>query len=174
MKTIGTCILTLALTAGLAGVAAAEVKVQLSDVHICCGACVRGIQKAVEGTTAKVDIDRDGGSVKIEAATEAEAQKVVDALAAAGFHGSSDHKTVVMKDVSGVPSGKVNRIQLGGIHNCCLGCTNAIKDAVKGVPGVQEDTLKNRETEFVVEGDFSAADVVKALTAAGFHVKVLK
>lgn len=171
MKMIGTWALACALSFGLSGFASAEVKVQLSDVHICCGACVTGIQKAVKEIDAKVEIDRNGGIVKIDAKDDATAQKAVDAIAAAGFHGTSDHKTIKMKDAA-VPAGKVKRLTVSGLHNCCAGCTNAIRDAVKGVAGIQADTLKNKATEFVIEGDFSAADVVKALYAAGFHAKV--
>lgn len=171
MRIIGTGTMGIALSLMLVTAASAEVKVQLSDVHICCGACVKGIQKAVEGIDVTVDIDRDGGSVKIDAKDDATAQKAVDAIAAAGYHGSSDHKTIKMKE-DAVPAGKVKRLTVSNVHNCCGGCTNAIRDAFKGVPGVQADTLKNKATEFVIEGDFSAADVVKALYAAGFHAKV--
>jgi copper chaperone CopZ len=172
MKMIGTWIVALvALLSGLE-IASADVKLQLSDVHVCCGACVRGIQNAVKGIDAKVDIDRDGGAVQIEAKDEATAQKVVDAIAAGGFHGTSNNDKVKMKDDSGVTAGKVKRLKLGSVHNCCTGCTNAIRDAFKGVSGVTTDSLTNKATVFVVEGDFDAAEVVKALYAAGFHVKV--
>jgi len=175
MKAFGTWALALAIGLMTSTLATAAVKVQLSDVHICCGACVKGIQNAVKDAgEAKVDIDRDGGSVTIETENDATAQKVVDAIAAAGYHGSSDHATIKVKEDAGAPSGKVTRLKLGGIHNCCGGCTNAIRDAVKGVSGVQADTLTNRATEFVVEGDFEAAEVIKALYAAGFHAKVAK
>jgi hypothetical protein len=40
------------------------------------------------------------------------------------------------------------------------------------VPGVKSDTLKAREEEFTVEGDFEAAKLVEALLNAGFHVTV--
>lgn len=171
MRIIRSGMLAIALSFALASAAFAEVKVQLSDVHICCGACVKGIQKAVDGLGATVDIDRDGGSVKITAANEAAAQKVVDAITAAGYHGASDNDKVKVKDESGAAGGAVKRLKVGGVHNCCGGCANAIRDAIKGVPGVKGDDLKSKATEFVVEGDFNAAEVIKALYAAGFHAK---
>lgn len=152
---------------------AADVKLQLNDVHICCGACVRGIQAAIKGIDATVEVDRDGGAVRISAPSEDKARQVVDAIAAAGYHGESDHATIKMKNDSGAPSGKVKRLKLGGIHNCCQGCTNAIVDAFTGVPGVQAHTLKNKQTEFVIEGDFDAGEVIKAIYAAGFHAKAV-
>ncbi|MBL8826656.1 MAG: hypothetical protein JNM18_06685 [Planctomycetaceae bacterium] len=174
MRVVATWMIAGIVLLASASLARAEVKLQLNDVHICCGACVRSIQAAVDGLDAKVEIDRDGGAVRISAKDEAAAQKVVDGLAAAGFHGESDHDKIKMKDDSGVTAGKVKRLKLAGVHNCCQGCTNAIRDAFRGVEGVSTDTLTNKATEFVVEGDFDAAAVVMALYAAGFHVKAAK
>ena len=174
MRTIAFGLMALlALTSGAELAVAADVKLQLNDVHICCGACVRGIEAAVKGIDAKVEVDRDGGAVRIHAKSEALAQQIVDAIAAAGYHGESDHGTIKMKLDANVPSGKVKRLKLGGIHNCCQGCTNAIVDAFNGVPGVQAHTLKNKQTEFVIEGDFDAGEVIKAIYAAGFHAKAV-
>ena len=174
MKMLASWSLALVLGLCFAPVASADVALQLSDVHICCGACVKGIQKAVDGLPGKVDIDRDGGQVKIAAADAAAAQKIVDAIAAAGYHGESDNPQIAMKNDSGAPAGTVTKLKVSGVHNCCQGCTNAIRDAFKGVAGVQNDTLKNRATEFEIDGNFDAQAVVKALHAAGFHVKVTK
>jgi len=61
-----------------------------------------------------------------------------------------------------------------GVHNCCGNCCKAIKETVKKVEGVKSDTAKPKENTFEVTGDFDAAELVKALNAAGFHVKVKK
>ena len=45
---------------------------------------------------------------------------------------------------------------------------------MKDDSGVKDDTAKPKEDTFEVTGDFDAADLIKALNAAGFHVKVKK
>ena len=158
---------------GLAAAASADVKVKLSDVHLCCGACVRDVNAAVkELAGVKLEVDKDGGTVTVNAADASAAQKALDAIAGAGYHGTSDHATLKIKDESGAKTGNVKRVEVSGVHNCCGGCTTAIKDAVQGVKGVKEHTLKNKATTFVVEGEFSASELVKALYDAGFHAKV--
>ncbi|MBS0208969.1 MAG: cation transporter [Planctomycetes bacterium] len=161
------------LLVALTGVARADVKVTVSDMHLCCGACLKGVEKAIAPVTgASVTCDKDAASCTITAADDATAGKAVAALAAAGFHGTIDNAKLAMTDDSGAPSGNVKRLQVSGIHNCCGSCTKAIKGAVKDVAGVKEDNCKAKETSFVVEGDFSASALVKALNEAGFHVKV--
>ena len=63
-------------------------------------------------------------------------------------------------------SGKV------GCTGNCGACTNAIKSTVTKVEGVKGTTIGAKTTTFEVTGDFDAEAVVKALNAAGFHVKV--
>jgi mercuric ion binding protein len=157
----------------LTGLARAEVKVQLKNVHNCCGACVAGIQKAVKSVDgAAVEIEDD--TLTLTAADNKTAQKAVDALAAAGFQGESDNKKIAMRDDSGAPKGKVLKLTVSGAHNCCRSCCVAIKEAIKEVPGVTSDTASPKSKTFEVEGDFDAAALVKALNDAGFHVTVTK
>jgi mercuric ion binding protein len=153
--------------------ARADVTVELKGVHICCGQCVRiagDTVKGVDGATGKCD--QKAKTITITAKDEATAQKAVDALAAAGFHGESGNDKVTVKDDSGAKAGKVKTVTLTGIHNCCGQCTKAIKATVQKVEGVSGDTLKAKGDTFEVNGDFDAQAVVKALNAAGFHVKV--
>ena len=155
--------------------ARAETKVELKGVHLCCGACVKGVAKALESVDgAKAVCDRDHKTVTITAPDEQTAQKALDALAAAGYQGETDSKDLTIKDDSGAAAGKVQTLTLTGVHNCCNSCCKAIKAAVKKVDGVKDDTCKPKTETFDVTGDFDAAEVVKALNAAGFHVKVKK
>ena len=96
----------------------------------------------------------------------------LDALAAKGFHGETDNATIKIKDDSGVTAGKVTSLKLTGIHDCCGSCNKAIKTAIKSVDGVKRDTARAKNNRLTVDGNFDAAEVVKALNAAGFHVKV--
>jgi copper chaperone CopZ len=160
---------------GGASVARAETKVELKNVHLCCPACVKAVGavlKKVEGV--KGACDREAKTVTITATDDAAARKAIDALAEAGFHGDPGSKALAMKDDSGVTAGKVKSLTLTGAHNCCGACCKAIKATVKKVEGVTGDDTKPKAKEFTVTGDFDAAALVKALNAAGFHVKVKK
>jgi periplasmic mercuric ion binding protein len=155
--------------------AQAEAKVELKGVHLCCFACVgavKSIIKKVDG--AKVECDQDAGKVTITAANKATLRKAVDALAAGGFHGEADDKDLAMKDDSGATAGKVQKVKVTGIHNCCATCTKDIKSVLKKVEGVTEETVTNRKTTFEVKGNFDAKELIKALNEAGYHARVEK
>ena len=155
--------------------ARADTKVELKETHLCCPQCVRAVGeiiKKVEGATATCD--QKGGIVTITAKDDATAQKALDALSAGGFHGTTDNKDLKMKDDSGVAKGKVKTLTLEGVHNCCGACNKAIVAAVGKVTGVTGNTAKPRNDTFEVTGDFDAEELVKALNAAGYHVKVKK
>lgn len=159
----------------LTGAARAEVKVELKGVHLCCGNCVKTvgtILKDVEGVQGKCD--QKAKTVTITAPDAKTAQKALDALAAGGFHGDTGQKDIAIKDDSGAVKGKVKSVTVTGIHDCCNNCNKSVKEAVKKVDGVQADTAKAKSNTFEVTGDFDAAELVKALNAAGFHVKVKK
>jgi copper chaperone CopZ len=161
------------LAAGSA--ARAETKVELKNVHLCCGACVKGVAAAVKDVEGvKAACDQKARTVTLTAKDDATAQKAIDALAAAGFQGESDNKDLKAKDDSGATAGKVKTLTLTGVHNCCGQCCKAIKATVAKVNGVTGDTAKPKMDTFEVTGDFDAAEVVKALNDAGFHVKVKK
>jgi len=153
----------------------AETKVELKNVHLCCGNCVTAVGKVLKGVDGvKGSCNQKGKTVTITATDDKAAQKAIDALSAAGFHGDSGSKEVAVKDDSGVSAGKVKTLTLTGIHNCCPQCCKAIKATVKKVEGVSDDDAKPKVKTFTVNGDFDAAALVKALNAAGFHVKVKK
>jgi len=164
---------TLVLASG--GAFAAEVKVELKDTHLCCGQCVKAvgeILKKVDGASGKCD--QKASTVTITAKDEATAQKALDALAAGGFHGTTDSKALTIKDDSGATKGKVKSLTLEGVHNCCGSCNAAIVKAIKKVEGTTGNTVKVKAETFEVTGDFDAAELVKSLNDAGYHVKVKK
>lgn len=167
-------VLGLAGVLALGGPARAETKVELKGVHLCCGACVKAVGGILKEAGVKGACDQKAKTVTITAADDKAAQKALDALAAAGFHGDSGSKDLTIKDDSGAAKGKVKTLALSGAHNCCPMCCKALKAVVAKVDGVKEDTIKPKETDFTVSGDFDAAELVKALNAAGFHVKVKK
>jgi copper chaperone CopZ len=156
-------------------VGAAETKVELKNVHMCCEGCskeVATILGKVEGVTG-VTCDQKTGTARFTAADATAAQRALDALAEGGFHGDTGgSKDFAFKDDSGVKAGKVKSLTVTGFHNSCPGCVKSFRDAIKDVPGVTGATLKAKVSSAEVAGDFDAADLVKALNTAGFHVKV--
>lgn len=172
MKTkIVSSVLSVAIAMSAFQAAQAEVSVTLSKMHLCCGACVKGVEGAIEkieGATVKVDAD--GGTTVVTAADAKTTRQAIAAIARAGFHGESDHNKLKMPDNSGVKEGKVKRLELVGVHNCCGGCNSAIKEAIATVAGVEKDTAAPKSKTLVVEGDFDGLALVQALNKAGFHV----
>src|ERR1700733_924646 len=151
----------------------AETKVEVKGVHLCCGKCVTAAKSAVKGLDGvKAACDQKKSTVTITAPDDNTAQKALDALAAHGFHGDTGNRTLKIKDDSGVAAGKVTSLTLVGIHNCCGSCNKAIEKAIKKVDGVTGDTAKAKTDSLTVTGNFDGAELVKALNAAGFHVKV--
>jgi copper chaperone CopZ len=155
--------------------ALADTTVEVKDVHLCCKNCVKSVGKALNGIeSVKPKCDQDAGTITITAKDDATVQKALDALAEAGFHGGTGNPKLAIKETTDVPSGKVKSLTLTGLHNCCGACTKAIKSTLKGVSGVSSDTAKPKASTFTVNGDFDAAAVVKALSDAGYHVKIQK
>ncbi len=157
------------------GAVRAETKVEMKNVHLCCGMCVStvgGVLKKVDGVTDP-KCDQKGKTVTFTAKDDDTAKKALQALADAGFHGDAG-KDLAIKDDSGAEKGKVKSITVTGIHDCCGQCNGAIKAVVKKVDGVTGDTATAKEKTFEVTGDFDAQELVKALNAAGFHVHVKK
>ena len=154
---------------------AGETQVELKSVHMCCGGCakeVTAILKKVEGVTG-VTCDQKANTAKFTAADAKAAQKALDALAAGGFHGDTGgSKDYAFKDDSGVKAGTVKSLTVTGFHNSCGGCVESFREAIKDVKGVAGDNARAKVTTAEVTGAFDAAELVKALNKAGFHVKV--
>ena len=154
---------------------AAETKVELKSVHMCCPGCaeeVAAILGKVEGVSG-VAVDQKATTAKFTAADARAAQRALDALAAGGFHGDTGGaKDFSFKDDSGVKPGKVTSLTVTGFHNSCPGCVKSFRAAIKDVKGVTGDNTKSKVTTAEVTGEFDAAELVKALNKAGFHVKV--
>jgi len=169
LSSVAACCLMLIAVSALA-----ETKVTLTKTHLCCGQCVKAVEKVLDTAKVKGVVSQDEGKVEFTAADEKAAQQVVDALAAAGFHGVTNSQEIKVKDDSGVKEGKVKSLTLKGIHNCCGSCNMAIKKAVKTVAGVESEDAKAHTSTLTVKGDFDGAALVKALNEAGFHVTAEK
>lgn len=150
-----------------------EIKVEMTGVHLCCQGCVNAADAAlmsVEGVNSHCNMEN--GTVTLTAIDDTTAQRALDAFAAAGFYGSVNNQNLAMKATRNVPRGKVKRLNVSGIHNCCGPCCDAIKDAIARVGGVTSDSAKPGVTTFEVTGNFNAVSLVKALNAVGFSAQV--
>ncbi len=150
-----------------------DTQVQLKGVHLCCGGCVNAVATAVESVPdVTCQCDMAHGTVTLTARNDTAAQKALDAIAAAGLHGETGDAHLAMRTARDIPAGKVQRLTVSDIHNCCEPCYEAIKGALNSVEGVTGDTARPGKIAFEVTGNFSAAELVQALNAAGFHAKV--
>src|SRR5437667_1303111 len=122
---------------------AADVTAKISDVHLCCQGCVKGVEKAVgeiQGATASVD--KDAGTVSLTGPDTATVQKAADALVAAGYFGTtSDSKIKLSKD-TGAKGKQVQSLQVNGVHLCCGKCVSTVDEALKSVSGVKSHTAE--------------------------------
>jgi mercuric ion binding protein len=159
----------------LAGTAYAETKVEVKNSHICCPACEGAVAKTLNGVDgAKGSADKGTKTITVIAKDDQTAQKALDALAGAGFHGDTGNKDLKIKDDSGAGSGKVSSLTVKGAHNCCGNCVKILKATVKKVNGVESDNIEAKGSTFTVKGNFDSKELVSALNEAGFHVKIEK
>ena len=171
MKTLS-LLLGIALTMTFSA-QAADVSTKISNVHLCCNSCVKGVDKAVaevKGVTAVVD--KDAETVTLSGASQADVQKAANALMAAGYFGKSSNARIKMVTDTGAKGAKVQTLKLEGVHLCCGKCVTAVDEAVKSVPGVKEQTAKKNAKSFEVTGDFNDKAVLDALQKAGLTGKV--
>ncbi len=144
-----------------------ETEVTLSDVHLCCGGCRRGVERAASGFD--VEVSTAGKSVTVKGKKGSEVQKALDAIAAAGFYGSSDHDTVKIADVDAGDSGSP-KVKVSGVHLCCESCVKAVNEALSSVSGFKEHDAEDGADSFEVSGEgLKAGEIVAALRAKGLN-----
>jgi len=114
------------------------------------------------------------GTIALTAADTATLQKAVDALTKGGYFGKSSDASVKVDDSTGAKAGKVQTLEISGVHLCCGKCVNAVKDALATVDGAKPDsTLVTKAKTFKVTGNFDAAQVFAALQKIGLTGKVV-
>ncbi|SRR6266403_2459500 len=154
---------------------AGDVSDKLTDVHLCCPSCVKGVQKAVgevPGVTASAS--QDDGTVTLTGPDNATVQKAADALVAAGYFGKSSDPAIKIKTQTGAKNQKVKSLEIEGVHLCCGKCVKAVSTALGEVSGVTGNTATKGAKSFVVNGDFNDQDVFAALQKAGLTGQAAK
>ena len=152
-----------ALALGTMTSAASAAEATLTNVHVCCNSCKKGINTAVTGAGATAKIEKT--TVTVTAADDAGVKKAVDALLAAGYYGEGATAAEAPSDA------KAKSVTVEGVHLCCGKCVDAFNAAVKPAGATKTDATKNAKT-VVVEGDVSAKAVLDALHKAGFNATV--
>jgi copper chaperone CopZ len=164
--------LALALTLS---VRAADVSVKLTDVHLCCQSCVKGVNKAVAPVSgAKAVSDMDEGTVSVTGPDTQTVQKAVDKLVAAGYYGKSSDPAITVNSETGAKDEKVKSLKVEGVHLCCGSCVKAVNKVLGGVSGVTDNTAAKGATSFTINGDFNEKDAMAALQKAGLTGHVAK
>ena len=154
---------------------AADVSTTLSDIHLCCQSCVKGVAAAIAkapGATATCDQDAD--TVTVTGADTATVQKGVDALTAAGYFGKSSNADIKVNAETGAKNQKVQSLTIEDLHLCCGKCVKAVNETLSKVPGVTGNTAAKGAKSFNVTGDFNDKDVFDALQKAGLTGHVAK
>lgn len=151
--------------------------VQVTGVHICCGACVKAVDKALTGVegVSSVTSDRETRTVRFTAADDKAAGAGIEALAKAGFHGAAKHAdTELAFPASGAKTGaKAGQIKIGNVHLCCAACVRAADEALRKVDGVSNVAADRDASTVEVTGEnVSVEALVKALNDAGFHATI--
>jgi periplasmic mercuric ion binding protein len=152
----------------LAGSAYADASVKLTDVHLCCQSCVKGVQKAVAKVPGvKAESDMDDKTISLTAPDAATLQKGVDSLTAAGYYGKSSDAAIKVNAETGAKDVKVEKLKIEDTHLCCGSCVKAVNKALADIPGVTGNTATKGATSFEVTGDFNEKAVFDALQKKG-------
>src|SRR3954464_9305234 len=98
-NTLVSIVIALALTLSTQ---AADVSTKISDIHLCCQSCVKGVKKAVADIKGvKADVDQDAETVTLTGSDKAAVQKAADALVAAGYFGKSSDTSIKLSADTG-------------------------------------------------------------------------
>jgi periplasmic mercuric ion binding protein len=153
--------------------ARADETAKISNVHLCCDKCVKGVDTAISSVpSVKATSDKAEGTVVLTGPDKDSVQKAADALIAAGYYGTSSD--VKIDASSGAKGEKVQTLKITGVHLCCAKCVKAVDKALKTVPGVTGNTATKGAESFEVTGDFNDLDVMNALQKEGLTGKVGK
>lgn len=164
------------LCIGVAVGSAVAGEVKIEKTHLCCGACLKGVDKALDGVEGVSEVTRDQKTkvITFAAADEKAVKAGIDALAKAGYHGDAKHgdKKVEFPSSGAKKDQKADRVVLTGVHLCCGACVKAVAAAIDEakIEGVQDKACDREKKTVTVEGkEVDVLAVVKALNKAGFH-----
>ena len=160
---------------GVTGVTAAG-EVTVKGVHLCCPACVAGVEEALGGVAGVSDVsaDRDAKLVTFKAEDDDAADAGVKALAEGGFFGRAKHgeKTIEFPKSGAKEGAKGDEIRLEGLHLCCGACVKGAQAALEDLDGAESIDIDSKKGTVVIRGkDVKLTGAISALNDAGFYAK---
>jgi len=148
-----------------------ETEVELSGVHLCCGGCEEGVQRAVAGIE-DLEIDTSRSSITLKGKSGKEVQTAIDAIAAAGFYGMSNNQAVTFKQETASEE-STDSVTVSNVHLCCGKCVRSIDAVISSVEGATKHDAEKNSKSFTITGEnFKPGDVLAALHAEGMNGKV--
>ncbi len=148
--------------------------VNVEGVHLCCGACVKGVNeslKDVEGITG-VTVDKDAGTLVFQAETSEVATNAIAALAKAGFAGraSMGDERLKLPKIDVAKGTTSDSFDVKDVHLCCPGCVKGVQEALEDLEGVSEVAGDTKTGIVTIKGDgVDVRGAVRALRKAGFN-----
>lgn len=145
----------------------AETTVTMTGVHNCCMSCTNGIVKASTSVGKDIAVTAEGKTVTIITKKKTDAKKAVEAIIAAGYFGKVEGEESTAAKTASKPEAKVTKATVSGVHLCCKKCADAAIAAIKNVSGITKHDIVAKSESFIVEGEFTKAELAAALNAEG-------
>ncbi|MDA1017216.1 MAG: hypothetical protein O3A00_22510 [Planctomycetota bacterium] len=154
-------------------------KVTVRGVHLCCGACVAGATKALDGIKGISDIACDANSktVNFVAADDDAAKAGLAGLAKDGFFGAAAHgKNEIKFPIVPIKKGsKSDKVKFYGLHLCCGACVTGAQKSVQSLDNIMSIDIDRKEGTLTLSGkDIIVADALTALNKGGFYGSLKK
>jgi copper chaperone CopZ len=147
-------------------------KVEVKNVHLCCGSCARAVGTAlskVEGVS-EAKCDRPKRTVTFMARDDKAAAAGLKALINNGFYGAATNDGKSLKAAAPTPAkgAKADTVVVKGVHVCCKSCQTAINKIFKDAKVTY--TGKKVQKDVTVTGTgLDKAGVLEALRKAGLN-----
>jgi copper chaperone CopZ len=166
------------LVVGLSANQAAADSVEVKGPHICCGACVKAVNKILTGVegVSEVKADIKTKTVTFTATDEKAAKAGVKALFDGGLFGSATSSGKELKvDVSDAPkAAKADAVVVKSVHVCCGQCEVGVKAAFKDAKITFSDRVGSQRTVRIEAPGLEPSSVLEVLRKAGFNGKLDK
>jgi copper chaperone CopZ len=162
-------IVALVTAAGFAGAGKVEVK----NVHLCCGMCVKGVGgalKSVDGVESP-KCDQKAKTVTFTTKDAKTTAAALKALTDAGYFGAATDDGKEVKLDAGKAEGKADAVTVKGVHVCCPMCQKAIDGLFKDAKVSYTGKEASKEVKISGKG-LEKAKVLETLQKAGFTGKV--
>ncbi len=163
---------------GLIGnVQAADVSVK--GVHLCCGGCSSGAEKALGKVKSltKVSCDVNSKVISFTAPDEKTAKSAIKALAEGGFFGKATlgKKKLKFPDAGVKKGAKSDTVTIYGLHLCCDACVSGAQKALEKVDRLSTTEFdRAKGTVKVIGQQVATQKIIDALNKAGFYGTVNK